>query len=76
MNAFAMFSADQALRLATERAAELRAAAEAHRMASHLKGRPSRFAAVVASVRAAFRAPDTSRETTVVPRLTDYPYRS
>ncbi|HEY7736189.1 MAG TPA: hypothetical protein VH813_05285 [Candidatus Limnocylindrales bacterium] len=76
MNAFATYSAQQALFLANERSQELIAEANAHRaIARAHKSRPSRIAAAVASIKAALQAPETSRETTVVPRLSDYPYR-
>jgi hypothetical protein len=76
MNAFAMYSAEQALFLARNRSQELTAAANAHRTASRArKGRTSRVAAALASIRASFGTAETSRENTVVPRLADYPYR-
>lgn len=77
MNAFATYSAQQALFLANERSRELIAEASAHRaIARAHKSRRSRITAALASITAAFQAPESSRETTVVPRLSDYPYRS
>lgn len=77
MNALAMFSAQEALFLAHERTQELIAEASANRNAARgRKARRTRIAAALASVKAAFGSPTPSREPTVVPRLTDYPYRS
>jgi hypothetical protein len=76
MNAFARYSAEQALFLAHQRSQELIAEAQAHRMASRARKNQSRVEAAVASIRTAFRPAGSSRETTVVPRLSDYPYRS
>jgi hypothetical protein len=76
MNAFAMYSAQEALFLANERAQERIAAANAHRIASRTrKSRMSRIASALASIRTSLGTIQTSRETTVVPRLADYPYR-
>jgi hypothetical protein len=77
MNALAMYSAQEALFLAHERTQELIAESNAHRNATRgRKARRSRIATALASVKAVFGSPQTSQEPTVVPRLTDYPYRS
>lgn len=76
MNAFAMFGPHEALFLAQVRSRELTAAANTHRTVSRArKGRASRIASALASIRAAFEPAPSGRETTVVPRLADYPYR-
>jgi hypothetical protein len=76
MNAFAMLSPAEALFLAQLRSQELTAAANAHRAVSRAReGRVSRIASAVASIRRVFGPAPASRETTVVPRLADYPYR-
>jgi hypothetical protein len=76
MNAFAMYSAQEALFLAHERTQELIDQADAHRTAIRApKGRSTRVGAVIASITGLFRAPEPSSESTVVPRLSDYPYR-
>jgi hypothetical protein len=77
MNAFAMLWVDEALLVANQRSEQLIREAQVHRMAARARaGRRSQIAAAIASIRAAFSGPTTSRETTVVPRLSDYPYRS
>ena len=76
MNALAMHSVDQALFVVNHRNQEWLRDAQASRMAARAgTGRRSQIAAAIASIRAAF-TPAVSRETTVVPRLSDYPYRS
>jgi hypothetical protein len=75
MNGFALFAADQALRLANDRAAELRREADLRRLVgrSPRTGLNARIAAAVSSVRAAFTA--VERDFTTMPSLMDYPYR-
>lgn len=77
MNAYASFLAHEALFLANQRTQELITEADANRIAVHArKSRPGRIAAAIASVKAALQVPETSRGSTVVPQLRDYPYRS
>jgi hypothetical protein len=75
MNAYAMFAANEALRLANERLEGFRLEQANHRRAAAAPKR-SAFAAIasaVSSFRAAASAVDTDHS---IPALTDYPYRS
>ncbi|HEY0444257.1 MAG TPA: hypothetical protein VGC90_08550 [Candidatus Limnocylindrales bacterium] len=76
MYGLAMITAADALRLASERQAELRAEADRYRLARESNDRPNghSIAAAIRSFRAAFRAVDEFQPG--VPALTDYPYRS
>lgn len=75
MNAYAMFAANEALRLANERLEGFRLEQANHRRAAGSPKR-SRFAAIasaVSSFRAAASAVDTDHS---IPALSNYPYRS
>lgn len=75
MNAFAMFAADEALRLANERIEGYRQEQVNRRVAAGGPKR-SRFAAIggaVSSLRETLSAVDTD---TTLPALSNYPYRS
>jgi hypothetical protein len=76
MNGLAMITAADALRLASERQAELRAEAARYRLGRVSTGRTEgrSIAGVLRSVRTAFRAVDELQP--AVPALSDYPYRS
>lgn len=75
MNAYAMFAADEALRLANERLEGFRLEQANERLAARAPKR-SPFAAIasaVSSFRAAASAVDTDHS---IPALSNYPYRS
>jgi CRISPR/Cas system endoribonuclease Cas6 (RAMP superfamily) len=77
MNAYAMFAADEALRVTSQRLADLRRESRNQRLVA-ANGPRSSFAGVVgsalASVRSAF-AP-VEDQAPALPALADYPYRS
>jgi hypothetical protein len=77
MNAYAMFAADEALRVTNNRLAELRLESQKHRLASRDGSRRPLFRAV-ASVASSLRAalPTIDDRPAVLPKLADYPYRS
>jgi hypothetical protein len=77
MNAYAMFLADESLRLANARVNELRDEAAIERLGASV--RPARgigwiFRAAGSSLRAAIEGAEIF--TASMPRLSDYPYRS
>ena len=75
MNAFAMFAADEALRLASERVEGYRQEQADWRLAARASKR-SRFASIsgaVSSFRSALSATETDQ---ALPALSNYPYRS
>jgi hypothetical protein len=75
MNAYAMLAADEALRVANQRIADLRREAQNERLASASRPRRRIAHAVrggLSALRGGFDAVDT---TIAVPRLADYPYR-
>jgi hypothetical protein len=77
MNAYAMFAADEALRITNNRLAELRLESQKQRLASPDGSRRPLFRAVASlasSLRAAF--PTVDDRPAVLPKLADYPYRS
>jgi hypothetical protein len=76
MNGYAMITADQALRLANERIAELRREARDERLAADLPRHS--LAAAVRSAFSSFRAAvaRVDHAALATPRLADYPYRS
>jgi hypothetical protein len=77
MNAFAMVAADEALRVANARIAELQLESRSQRLAAVRRPRrtPAEAArSALSSVRAAFTTIDDAAPP--VPRLADYPYRS
>jgi hypothetical protein len=80
MTAYAMFAADQALRIANERQAEMRAEAANRRLIASLPTRPgipARIAAAVASIRTTFAGLTVVDDAKLsVPALVDYPTRS
>ncbi|MFL5680300.1 MAG: hypothetical protein ACJ77B_06845 [Chloroflexota bacterium] len=80
MTAYAMFAADQALRIANERQAEMRAQAANHRLADSFRSRrslPTRLASALDTVRAALIGlGDVEASRLGVPALIDYPARS
>ena len=74
MNAFAMFAADEALRIANERQDGFRRERANDRLAG-LTLKPGLFggiASAISSLRAAFSAVDTDSS---LPALVNYPYR-
>jgi hypothetical protein len=77
MNAYAMFAADEALRVTNNRLAELRLESQWRRLASRDGSRRPLFTAV-ASVAFSLRAALTTIDNrpAVLPKLADYPYRS
>ena len=77
MNAYAMFAADEALRVANQRLAELRQESRNSRLG--IADRPRRsarkaVALLISSISGAIAAADEMKP--AVPRLADYPYRS
>jgi hypothetical protein len=74
MNAFAMFAADEALRLANERQDGFRRERAIDRLAARAQQRGlfGGIASAVSSVRAALSAVDTDSS---LPALVNYPYR-
>jgi hypothetical protein len=80
MTAYAMFAADQALRIANERQAEMRAQAANRRLAASFRSRrslPTRLASALDSVRTALAGlGDVEAAKLGVPALVDYPARS
>jgi hypothetical protein len=77
MNAYAMFAADEALRVANQRLAELRRETRNQRLAAATSPRSSFAEAVgsaLGSVRSALAPIDNHAPAT--PALADYPYRS
>jgi hypothetical protein len=80
MNAYAMFASDEALRVASQRLAELRRESRNQRLAA-LNGPRSSFAGAVrsalGSVRSAVAAvAPIDDQAPPTPALADYPYRS
>jgi hypothetical protein len=77
MNAYAMFAADEALRITNNRLAELRLESQKQRLASADGSRRPLFRAV-ASLASTLRAtfPTVDDRPAVLPKLADYPYRS
>jgi hypothetical protein len=77
MNAFAMFAADEALRVTNNRLAELRLESQRQRLASRDGSRRPLFTAV-ASLASSLRAavPTIDDRPAALPKLADYPYRS
>jgi hypothetical protein len=75
MNAYAMFAADEALRLANERLEGFRRERAIDRLAARAPKRSSfgAIASAVSSFRAAVSAVDTDHS---IPTLSNYPYRS
>jgi hypothetical protein len=77
MTAFAMFAADEALRVANARMAQLQLEAANQRLARVSRPRPTLAGAVrsaLSSLRTALGSIDGAAP--VLPRLADYPYRS
>ena len=76
MNGFAIFGADEALRMANDRMRELRRESDVRRLIgrNHGAGLRARIAAAVSSFEAAFTSVD--RDFTTLPSLSEYPYRS
>lgn len=77
MNVFAMVAADEALRVANARIAELQLEAHNQRLAGHRRPRRTILGAArsaLSSLWAAFATIDEAAPT--LPRLADYPYRS
>jgi hypothetical protein len=77
MTAFAMVAADEALRVANARIAELRLEAANERLAGVRRPRRTLAGAVrstLSSLRTALASIDAAAP--VLPRLADYPYRS
>ncbi len=77
MSVIAAYMAEQALRLANERADGFRREAELNRMAGSARRRGARFgaiAAALASLRSTFSSVDVEVPASL-PTLMDYPYR-
>jgi hypothetical protein len=77
MNAYTMVAADEALRVANARMAELQLEARNQRLAGVRRPRRTfgdALRAAISSLRAAIATIDVAAPT--VPRLADYPYRS
>jgi len=76
MNAYALFAADEALRLANRRVAELRIESARHQVAAGDRSSRRRWGpirAAMSTLRTVLSADDLKP---VLPTLTDYPYRS
>jgi hypothetical protein len=75
MNAFAMFAADEALRLASERVEGYRQEQAAWRLAARAS-KGSRFASISGAVSSFRSALSSAKADQALPALNNYPYRS